>query len=295
MKNSVGIIGASGLLGGKLAGEYDSMDWEVVRFSRKEREVAGQNWKKLSAEALSGLDVLVNLAGEPIDQRWTEENKKLFWESRVGVTEQITKMVSQLPSEDRPKTWVNASAVGIYGDGGESELIEESPTADGYLAELCEHWERAASAIEVSTCQVFSIRIGVVLGKESAAWKKMASIFKLGLGGRLGSGQQWFPWIHIDDIVGGIVHLSQIEGACGAYNLVAPEQVRNVEFTKSLASELNRPAILPVPSFGLKLMLGEFADALLASQRVSSEKLRQTGYKWRYPDLKSALKQLNEG
>ncbi|MGJ8673132.1 TIGR01777 family oxidoreductase [Rubritalea sp.] len=293
MRKSVGIIGASGLLGIKLAREYEAIGWEVVRFSRVVREEPSQTWKIFSPETLAGLNVLVNLAGERIDTRWTEKNKKRFWVSRVGVTECIAQYISGLPEESRPQVWVNASAVGIYGGGGDSELDEASEVASGYLADLCDHWEKATNSHVVDPCRVVQVRIGVVLGRESAAWRKMVSVFKLGIGGRLGSGQQWFPWVHLDDIVGAIIHLVKKEDANGPYNIVAPEQLRNVEFTQALAQELRRPACFPVPVFALRIVLGEFAGALLSSQRVKSQKLSDSGYKWRYPDLKSALSALN--
>jgi uncharacterized protein (TIGR01777 family) len=291
MKKSVGIVGASGMIGAALAESYERDGWEVIRFSRTVRVVEGEVWELLNAENLKGLSVLVNLAGERIDQAWSEANKKKFYESRVGLTASICSMMEELEKAERPEVWVNASAVGIYGDSGYAELDEESAAAGDYLATLCREWEEAAEPSEQGVRTV-CVRIGVVLGPESAAWKKMATVFRYGLGGKLGNGKQWFPWVHLDDIVGGIQFLAAQPTASGAFNLVAPEPVTNETFTQALASELGRPAILPVPRFALKLTLGDFSSALLASQKVSSQKLSNLGYKWQHNTLKSALESL---
>lgn len=280
------------MIGAALAESYERDGWEVIRFSRTVRVVEGEVWELLNAENLKGLSVLVNLAGERIDQAWSEANKKKFYESRVGLTASIRSMMEELKKAERPEVWVNASAVGIYGDSGYAELDEESAAAGDYLATLCREWEEATESTELGVRTV-CVRIGVVLGAESAAWKKMATVFRCGLGGKLGNGKQWFPWVHLDDIVGGIQFLSAQSNASGAFNLVAPESVTNETFTQALARELGRPAILPVPRFALKLTLGDFSSALLASQKVISQKLSNLGYKWRHNTLKSALESLS--
>ena len=244
------------------------------------------------SDGFSGLDAVVNVAGDAIDKRWTDENKKRFHESRVGVTSDIVHSLAQLPEEERPQILVNASAVGYYGDQGDSILTEASPQGEGYLAELCEEWEAAAVKGESLGVRVVLGRIGVVLGKDAASWKKMKPIFLMGGGGKLGSGKQYWPLVHLDDVAGGIVHALETEAIRGAMNLVGTTTVKNQEFTKTLASVLKRPAVLPVPAFALKLAFGGFAEALLASHRVEASVLKESGYQFEHPDLRELLASL---
>lgn len=292
MEKVVGIIGASGLIGSHLAEAYEAIGWRVIRYSRERRSIASQEWRLLSKENLEDLNVLVNLAGERIDQRWTEANKKRFYQSRVGVTAGLMKMLESMSAEERPQVLLNASAVGIYGNSGEYVLTENSNVGSGYLAELVEQWETAAAQSALEGCRIVFPRIGVVLGRKSAAWSKMQAVFKLGLGGRLGSGKQWFPWVHIEDLVEAFIYIAADESVQGAVNIVAPNSVTNFEFTKELSSKLKRPVIFPVPAVVLKLLLGEFASALLASHRVEPAKLAEIGFKWRFPELNVAIEEL---
>jgi uncharacterized protein (TIGR01777 family) len=234
----------------------------------------------------------VNVAGDAIDKRWTEENKKGFHASRVGVTDQVVAAIAALPETERPKVLVNASAVGYYGDRSDEVLDEASAAGEGYLAQLCEEWEGAAVAAEALGVRVVQGRIGVVLGKEAEAWKRMKTIFQLGGGGKLGDGQQFWPWVHLADVAGGMVHALESEELSGAMNLTGPEPLRNIEFTKKLAAALHRPAILPVPGFALRIVFGGFASALLASQRVRPGVLLESGYDFRFTELRTALEDL---
>ena len=261
-----------------------------VGFSRSPEGRAGE-WRSM-ADGFSGLDAVVNVAGDAIDKRWTDENKKRFHESRVGVTEKIVDSLARMPSEERPKTLLNASGISYYGDQGDSILTEDSPQGEGYLAGLCEDWEGAAMKAEDFEVRVVIGRIGLVLGKEAPAWKKMKPIFQLGGGGKLGSGEQFWPAVHVDDVAGGVVHALGTEVIRGAMNLVGKTTVTNAEFTKALASVLNRPAVLPVPAFALKLVFGEFAEELLASHRVQPGVLEQTGYHFKHPELRGLLESL---
>ncbi|BCX48704.1 NAD dependent epimerase/dehydratase family protein [Haloferula helveola] len=288
-KRTVGIVGASGFIGGEVARQASALGWRVVGFSRSPQEPGDgiNEWRKWSeVPDLSGLRVVVNLAGEPVDQRWTESAKRRFHESRVGVTEILTRAMLTSPVP----VLINGSAVGFYGDRGDEVLDESAAAGDGYLADLCREWESAADAAPDAT-RVVKLRTGVVLGSGGAAWKKMRTVFGFGLGGRFGDGRQWMPWIHVADLAGGIVHLLDAD-LDGSVNGSAPEPERNAEFTRKLASALNRPAFFHAPAWGLKLGLGDFASALLASQRAVPNALLRSGFRFRYPTLESALAEL---
>jgi len=263
--------------------------WKVVGFSRalhEKGEIEWRQWDGQGAVDLSGCEALINLAGEPIDQRWTAARKKKFYESRVTLSERL----SSATRESEVRVFLNASAIGFYGDRGDDLLPELASVGEGYLADLCLKWEAAGDTL--SNVRVCYLRTGVVLGEGGRAWEKLAKIFGLGLGGRLGSGTQWMPWIHLADEVGGIIHCLENEIA-GPVNLVAPGSVRNSDFTKALGGALKRPAILPAPAFILKLILGDFAEeCLLASCRVVPAVLEKSGYQFQFPELNEALADL---
>lgn len=287
---TLGVIGASGFIGGAVVDAATSKGWEVVGFSRKERSPAGavKSWRKWSdSPDLNGLDAVINLSGAPIDQRWTEENKRKFRESRVGVTETLVRAIGE--ASGGPRVLINGSAVGIYGDRGEERLVESASPGDGYLADLCQDWE--ASAERAESCRVILWRTGVVLGAGGAAWKKMKMAFSLGLGGRFGGGEQWMPWVHVDDLAGAMIFALE-NGLAGPVNGTAPAPVRNSEFTTKLAKALHRPAFLHAPAWALRVGLGEFSSALLASQRAVPEVLEQAGYHFKFGRLEDALADL---
>jgi uncharacterized protein (TIGR01777 family) len=273
-----------------LAGE----GFEVIGVSRKgEGDAAGvSRWVKPGDVDLKGCDVVVNLAGSPIDQRWTEAKKKEFHESRVGVTKDIVARISELPEGARPKLLLNGSAVGIYGDRMDELLDESSSRGSGYLADLCSQWEAAAARVEGLGVRLVLFRTGVVLGKGGQAFEKLAKVFKAGIGGRLGDGRQFMPWIHIDDLRSAMLFSILSETMHGPVNGTAPEPERNADFTRKLAKALGRPAFLPVPGFALKLVLGDFAGALLAGQRAVPKKLEQAGFRFRFRKLEDALEDL---
>ena len=288
----MGIVGASGFLGGALAELAHRRGWRVVGFSRKRREPGGpvDEWREWSDRPdLSRLTVLVNLAGESIAQRWTEGNREKFHASRVGVTNAVVK--AMVEADHGPGMLINGSAVGIYGDRGDEELTEAAHPGEGYLADLCVEWEKAAQPLVERGVDVAWLRTGVVLGRGGDAWEQMRKVFSLGLGGKFGSGQQWMPWIHVEDLVGAMLHMAQ-NRVTGPVNGVAPEPERNGDFTKKLASALSRPAFFHAPGWGLKLGLGDFAGALLASQRALPDALLKSGFRFRYPSLDSALVEL---
>ncbi len=293
---SIGIIGASGFIGGALAREAAHRGWRVVGFSRRVREPGDgvAEWRESEpAPDCRGLAVVVNLAGESVAQRWTESKKRELEESRVGVTRTLVGILQGLGEAERPRVLVNGSAVGYYGDRGDRELDESADAGEGYLAELCQAWEEAAqrAAEEVAGIRVVRWRTGVVLGPGGEAWQRMRRVFTLGLGGRFGDGSQWMPWIHLDDLVGGMLHAIDHD-LDGPVNGTAPNPVTNREFTRTLAAALGRPAFLHAPGFALKLALGGFGGALLDSQRAVPAKLLLSGYSFRFPTLGKALEDL---
>jgi uncharacterized protein len=235
------------------------------------------------------IDGVINLMGEPVaGDRWTVEKKKRIRDSRVVGTRNL---VDGLMKSDRiPKVLVSASAVGYYGDRGEEILTESTPPANDFLADVSQAWEAEASRLAEFGTRVVRLRIGIVLGRDGGALKEMLPIFRLGAGGKLGSGKQWFPWIHLDDLVRLIEFCLDHPAIQGPVNATAPNPVRNHEFTSVLAKELNRPAFMAVPGFALRLTLGEFASSLLASQRVIPEKALSAGFEFEYSQLAPALK-----
>jgi uncharacterized protein (TIGR01777 family) len=241
---------------------------------------------------VSGFDAVVHLAGESVVGRWTAEKKKAIRDSRVLGTRHLVAALAQ--AEVKPRVLVCASAVGFYGDRGDELLREESPSGQGFLPEVCREWEDASRIAGDAGIRTVNIRIGLVLSAKGGALAKLLTPFKLGLGGRIGSGQQWWSWIHVDDIVGGIHHAMRSESLAGAVNLVAPNPVRNAEFTRVLASVLGRPAFFPVPEFALRMAFGKMAagELLLSSQRTEPGKLLAEGYEFRFRELRGALANL---
>lgn len=289
MAKMIGIIGASGWLGGHLAIALKESNYSIVGFSRSQRS-GDHEWRVWDGKGevdLTGIDVVINLAGETIDQRWSESTKKAFYESRVVLTKELVKSINQ---HDVPYL-LSASAVGYYGDRGNTELSETEPVAENYLAQLCVDWEAATAEADAKVCL---LRTGVVLGKGGGAWAKMSKVFQLGIGGKLGSGMQWMPWIHLADEVGAILYCLEKEIE-GAVNLVAPVSVTNIDFTKAAGLELKRPMFFSAPAFALKLALGDFAkEGLLASQRVIPQILLERGYQFQFPEITDALREICE-
>ena len=302
--NRILVSGASGPIGAALLASFENPATQVVRLVRGRAQNAAQvSWHPLapvSTTAVSGFDAVVHLAGESVVGRWTEEKKKAIRESRVQGTRNLAAALAQ--SEAKPRVLVCASAVGFYGNRGEELLREESPAGRGFLSEVCLEWEDASRIAAEAGIRTVNLRIGLVLSAKGGALANMLKPFRLGLGGRIGSGQQWWSWIHVDDIVGGIHHAIGAESGVGpgngrlsgAVNLVAPNPVRNAEFTKVLASVLGRPAFFPVPEFALRLAFGKMAaeELLLASQRVEPGKLGASGYAFRFRELRAALENL---
>lgn len=292
----VAIVGVTGFVGRGLPALFAEKSIAVTGVSRS----ASQNlpgvdrWQTLDKINLSGHSAVINLAGERIDRRWTAKAKHRFHESRNGVTQSIVQAIAKLPESERPSVLVNASAIGIYGDRGDEILGENARTGTGYLAELCADWEDAAQDAETLGVRVVRARIGVVFGKDGAAFEKLKTIFKSYLGGNLGSGQQWVSWIHADDLRSALVHSVLAESLTGPINFTAPYPEKNRDQTRKFASAFHRPAFLPTPALILRMVLGEFSSVLLSSQRVVPEKLDRDGFQFRYPTLETALANLTK-
>jgi uncharacterized protein len=294
------VSGASGPIGKALLDsfrpELARKEVELVRLVRGPAKDAAQiSWDPLtplSPAAVSGFDAVIHLAGESVVGRWTAEKKRAILESRALGTRNLASALAQ--AKTKPRVLVSASAIGIYGSRGDEILREESAAGQGFLSEVCREWEAASRIATDAGLRTVNVRLGLVLSNKGGALPKMLKPFKLGLGGRIGSGQQWLSWIHIDDIVGGIRHAMNTSELSGPVNLVAPNPVRNAEFTRVLASVLGRPAIFPVPAFALRIAFGEMAadELFLSSQRVEPEKLRTSGYTFHYRDLRTALDNL---
>jgi uncharacterized protein (TIGR01777 family) len=231
-----------------------------------------------------------NLMGESVASgRWTAARKKRIRESRVQGTSNLIAGIRKLPQ--MPETLISASAVGYYGDGNNEVLDESAERGTGFLADVCEEWESAAKDLTKDGVRVVHVRIGLVIGTNGGALQKLLPIFKWGLGGRLGSGKQWMPWVHVRDLVRLMVWAADNRQAVGVINGTAPDPVTNSEFTRELAKAVNRPAILPVPGFALRLALGEFANSLLVSQRVVPERAKSLGFEFEFPTLAMAIEE----
>ena len=283
----VGILGASGFLGRTLRDVAAAAGDEVVCFSRQERP--GFRAFRGAAD-FDGLDAIVNLAGEPILGLWTAARKQEILESRVRGTSRVVEAITSRKSTVR--TLVNASAIGFYGDTGERIVDEASPYGSGFLAETCRAWEAAAAGAVLAGTRVVLARIGFVIGN-GGAMSLIRPVFRLGLGGRLGSGRQWMSCVHAEDAAGMILWALHQKNVSGPLNLVMPEPVTNSEFTKSVAGSVHRPAIFPAPGFVLKTALGELSHVLLDSSRVVPGVATRLGYRYRFPTLVDALHSLS--
>ena len=242
-------------------------------------------------EALSGCDAIFHLAGEPVAEgRWTARKKASIRSSRVTGTSNLVEGIRR--AEPRPSVLVSASAVGYYGSRLDEELTERSRPAEGFLAGVCEEWEAAAMAAEQFGVRVVTIRIGLVLGRGGGAMARLLPIFRLGGGGILGNGRHWMPWIHVEDLARLFVFAAKHDGISGPVNGCAPNPVRNREFTRALGRAVRRPTLFPAPAFALRLALGEFAEVLLASQRVLPNAALKAGFEFRHESIESALANL---
>ena len=287
---TVAVTGASGLIGAALTAALEKRGDRVIPVGRRP-PAGGVAWdlvaRRIDGAALEGVDAVVHLAGERIDGRWTASKKRRILNSRVEGTELLVRTLSSL---DRPPSVVvSASAIGFYGDRGDDELTEDSEPGTGFLAEVCERWEAAAAPTASLDTRLVLARTGIVCTPDGGALGRMLALIRLGLGGRLGNGRQWWPWITLEDEVRAFLHLLDTP-AEGPVNLVAPGACRNAEFVRAFARTLRRPAVLPAPALALRAVFGEMANGLLlASTKVRPARLEDSGFSFGSPDLDSAI------
>lgn len=290
----VAVTGSTGFLGSALSKELEQRGHQVLPISRSASSAL--DWSVeggfASADALHQLDAVIHLAGEPVTGRWNDDKKRRMKDSRVLSTR---RMAEQLADCASPKRFVVASAVGYYGDRGDEILTEDAPPGQGFLAELAVAWEAAAEPAKQAGHRVVHLRTGIVLSPQGGALAQMLPIFRLGLGGKLGSGHQYMPWISLRDWVRMTAEALENEVWMGPYNLTAPNPVRNSEFTRALAQSLGRPAFLSVPAFALKMLYGEFAEeGLLASQRVVPKKALDQGFTFEDEEISETLRRMRK-
>ena len=289
------LTGGTGLIGRALCRLWSAQGHQLVVWSRRPAEVAALCSGARGIARLDELDaaqapeVVVNLAGAPIaDRPWTAARRRLLWDSRVALTRELVDWLATLAQ--RPRLLLSGSAVGWYGDGGERRLDEDSPAGrEDFGSELCFAWEMEAQRAEELGVRVALLRTAPVLAPRGGMLDRLLPAFRLGLGGRMGSGRQWMPWIHLDDEVGLIDFLVHHEDCRGPYNGCAPNPVRNAEFARTLARVLRRPALLPAPAGLLRLAFGEMSGLLLGGQHLLPRRTLEAGYRFRFPDLEAAL------
>jgi uncharacterized protein (TIGR01777 family) len=294
------LSGATGLIGRRLLVALDRDGDDVRALTRRPERAApevvdraklvGWDGRHFEPEHVAGASAVVHLAGEPVFAgRLTGARRQRILESRVDSTASLVEALGRVEPGERPALLACASAVGFYGSRGDEALEESAASGQGFLAEVCRQWETAAQTAAALGVRVVSLRFGIVLAREGGALPRMATPFRLGLGGRLGNGRQWFPWIHVDDVVRLVSAILRDDTYAGPVNVVAPEPVRNAELTRSLGRLLRRPALLPVPAFVLRAALGELSDELLGSRRVLPAAALARGFAFVHPGLDSAL------
>ncbi|CAN5593418.1 hypothetical protein BH18ACI3_BH18ACI3_18030 [soil metagenome] len=290
------ITGASGLIGKALQRSFSQKGYDMLLTGRGEPKHENQiqwsveeRFREEDLSRLEGIDAVVHLAGEGIaGLRWTDEKKKAIRDSRVKGTHNLVNALAGLTQ--KPRVLIAGSAIGFYGDRGEDIVTETSHPGDTFLAEVCKDWEMESRRAEDSGIRTVLLRTGIVLSKDGGALATMLTPFRFGVGGIIGSGKQWMSWVSLDDVVGIINFAIENENLRGAVNVTSPNPVPNEEFTKTLGDVLYRPTFLPLPEFAVNLVFGEMGDALLIhSTRVAPKRMQESGYKFIFPNLKSAL------
>lgn len=295
------ITGGTGFVGSALANDLKSSGHNVIVTTREQTDSGDKlTWNPpdlIPADKMSKIDAIVNLAGESIASgRWTKERKERILASRVNTTRALVQSIRN-PSENGkdlkcPKVIISASAIGYYGPHGDEDITEDAPPASDFLANVCKKWEAEALKARESGVRVVIVRLGVVLGPDNGALSRISLPFKFFLGGPIGSGNQWFSWVHRDDVIGIIKFALDNNAISGPVNLTAPEPVTNKEFSNALGRALCRPSLLPVPGIVLKMALGELGEISLTGQKVIPEKALKAGYKFKYPTIDEALKSI---
>ncbi len=300
MATEVLITGATGFVGGALVKHLHAQGIGARALSRRPDAAkeampelaSAHRWggadEPLPREAVEGAAAVVHLAGETVSGRWTKSKRRAIEASRRDGTRRVVDAI--VAAEDGPKTLVSASAIGYYGSRGDEELTETSSPGHDFLAHVCKVWEEEALRAEDHGVRVVRVRIGLVMGKDGGPLEAMLPLFKMGLGGKIGDGQQYWPWVHRDDLVALIARAVEDKKMKGAYNATAPTPVRQRAFADTLGRVIGRPTVVPAPAFAIKTILGGFADELLASRRVVPERALAAGFEFTYPDLFDALR-----
>ncbi|WP_229400340.1 TIGR01777 family oxidoreductase [Micromonospora okii] len=289
------MAGASGFLGTRLADRLAADGHQVTRLVRRPARTPDERrWNPAGAQldpaVVAEADAVVNLAGAGVgDKRWDERYKRLIRSSRVDSSTTLAVTIAGLPAADRPAVLLNSSAVGWYGNTGDRVVEEDAPAGEGFLADVCRVWEAATRPAEDAGVRVVRLRTGLPLHRDGGLLKPQLLPFKLGVAGRLGSGRQWLPWISMADWLRAVRFLLDRDDVAGPVNVVGPAPVTNAEFTRELARQLHRPAVLPIPALALKVALGGFAQEALTSARVLPAVLRRAGFDYHHPDLPGAL------
>jgi uncharacterized protein (TIGR01777 family) len=286
----IAVTGATGTIGTAVVSALRERGDEVTELSRS------TNWpapteQPAPADALSGRDAVVNLLGERLDQRWTDETKAEIRNSRVLGTRNLVAALRALPEGERPRVLVSQSATGYYGAHGDEPVDETTPPGDDFLATVVTDWEAEARAAEELGLRVVVTRTGVVLSPNGGALSKMLPFFKAGLGGPVAGGSQYLPWVHVDDVAGAVMFALDTAAVTGPVNVTAPEPATNKEFSRALGRALRRPAIAPVPALALKVLYGEMALTVTSGQRAVPARLTEAGYAFRWPELDAALRE----
>ncbi|CAI0994407.1 Epimerase family protein SA0724 [Serratia proteamaculans] len=289
------ITGATGLIGSSLTQRLLGLSHQITVLSRnvqRAREQFGEQanyWSTLQDQpSLDGFDAVINLAGEPIaDKRWSKAQKERLCHSRWDLTEQLAKLINA--GSAPPSVLISGSAIGYYGDQGQAVVTEDEAPHDEFTHQLCQRWESLALQAQSDATRVCLLRTGVVLAPKGGALAKMLPPFRFGLGGPIGNGRQYLPWIHLEDMVDGIVYLLEHQTLQGPFNMVAPYPVHNEQFAAQLANVLDRPAFLRVPAFAMRLLMGEAAVLVLGGQRAVPRRLEEAGFSFRFLELEQAL------
>lgn len=290
------LTGASGFLGQRLVTRLlrEGHSLHLLGRSRPKDAVKFTPWDAIKdpvpKEAVDGADAVIHLAGEPVAQRWNPEVKERIRTSRINGTAALIKTLEAVSR--RPRILISASAIGYYGERGDDLCTEATPPGGGFLPDVCVLWEKSADAAKALSLRVVKLRIGIVLGPNGGALEKMLPPFRMGVGGVIGDGRQWMSWIHVDDVVGLILHALYNDSVQGALNVTAPTPARNRDFTTALGKALRRPTIFPVPVLAIKALYGEMSQIVLASQRVEPVVALRSGYAFAWPELQPALDDL---
>ncbi|MEV6367720.1 TIGR01777 family oxidoreductase [Micromonospora musae] len=289
------MAGASGFLGTRLVDRFTADGHQVTRLVRRPARTPDERqWQPSAAQldpaVVADADAVINLAGAGVgDRRWNDEYRRLLRSSRVDSTTTLAITIAGLPAEDRPKVLLNSSAVGWYGDTGDRAVEEDAPAGEGFLSDLCRVWEAATRPAEDAGVRVVRLRTGLPLHRDGGMLKPQLLPMRLGISGKLGGGRQWWPCLSLADFLSAVTFLLDREEVAGPVNVVGPAPVTNAEFTKELARQLHRPAIMPIPALALKIVLGGFSVEALSSSRVLPGALTRAGFTYRHPDLRSAL------